>query len=169
MHPDSMLLMANFKNKYCEQIRGKRVLDVGSQDINGSYKQMFQELGCLYTGTDIVDGPNVDVISTFDSLLFQDNSFDIVISGQTLEHAERPWMLVREMSRVLAPGGLVCWIAPWRFHVHKDALCPYDRWRILDDGMHVLLQEAGLNVLDAFMHADDTVGIGQKPEKALEV
>lgn len=163
MHPDSLTLMSGFRDKYADRIRDKVVLDVGSQDINGSYRSMFEQLGCKYTGTDIVGGSNVDVISPLETLLFKDQSFDIVISGQCLEHAERPWILAREMGRVLKPGGLVCWIAPWRFHVHKDALCPYDRWRILDDGMTVLLKEAGLIVLDSFMHADDTVGIGSKP------
>lgn len=166
MHPDSMMLMAKFKNEHADRIRGMCVLDVGSQDINGSYRQMFLELGCSYTGTDIVTGPNVDVISTFDRLLFEDNAFDVVISGQCLEHAERPWMLVREMARVLKPGGIVCWIAPWCFQVHRDALCPYDRWRILDDGMKILLKEAGLDLIDCQMYGNDTYGIGEKPKEA---
>jgi SAM-dependent methyltransferase len=163
MHPDSMMLMANFKNKHHEFIRGRKVLDVGSQDINGSYKQMFVEMSCDYTGTDIVTGPNVDVITDLSKLAFDDKSFDIVISGQTLEHAAYPWVLAREMGRVMKSGGLACWIAPWQFHVHRDGLCPYDRWRILDDGMKILLQEAGLETLECFMHGNDTVGIGRKP------
>lgn len=164
MHPDSEYLMSNFKNKYADRIRGKNVLDVGSQNINGSYRPMFEALECSYVGTDIVDGPNVDVISPLDRLPFESNLFDVVVSGQCLEHAERPWVLAKEMGRVLKPGGLVCWIAPWRFHVHKDNLCPYDRWRILDDGMIVLLKEEGLNVLQCEMHNDDTYGIAEKPE-----
>lgn len=162
MHPDSMMLMGNFCNKFSDRIREKKILDVGSQDINGSYASMFEQLGCDYTGTDLMGALNVDVICTLDKLPFTDESFDVVISGQTLEHAEHPWILAREMGRVLKPGGIVCWIAPWRFHVHKDELCPYDRWRILDDGMKVLLKEAGLDVIDCWMHADDTVGIGEK-------
>lgn len=164
MHPDAMFLMEGFKIRYEDKIRNKKVLDVGSQDINGSYREIFERFGCKYTGTDIVEGPNVDVISPLETLLFQNNSFDVVISGQTLEHAERPWILAKEMGRILCPGGIVCWIAPWRFHVHRDELCPYDRWRILDDGMKILLKEAGLIILECFMHQDDTIGIGKKPE-----
>lgn len=163
MHPDSMFLMTNFVTKHADRIRGLKVLDVGSQDINGCYRPIFEGLGCQYTGTDIVGGNNVDVITPFDRLAFDDQSFDVVVSGQTLEHAERPWQLAQEMARVLKPGGIVCWIAPWRFHVHRDELCPYDRWRILDDGMKVLMKEAGLVCLDCFMHQDDTVGIAEKP------
>lgn len=164
MHPDSMTLIGNFRNAYVDRIKDKTVLDVGSQDINGSYRSTFEQLGCKYVGTDIVQAPNVDILCTFERLPFDDNSFDVVVCGQTLEHAEKPWILAREMGRVLKPGGLVFWIAPWRFHVHRDALCPYDRWRILDDGMKVLLKEAGLEILDCTMHNDDTYGIGEKKE-----
>lgn len=163
MHPDSITIIGNFIKDYGDRISGKRVLDVGSQDINGSYRPHFEAQGCEYVGTDIVQGKNVDVISTFERLAFEDETFDVVVSGQMLEHAEKPWLVVKEMSRVLKPGGIVCWIAPWRFMVHKDPLCPYDRWRILDDGMKVLLAEAGLTVLDCQMYADDTFGIGEKP------
>lgn len=162
MHPDSMLLMTRFRDEYRPRIEFKSVLDVGSQDINGSYREIFEGVGCKYTGVDIVEWKNVDVLAPFDRLPFEDNSFDVVVSGQMLEHAEKPWIIVKEMARVLRPGDIVCWIAPWRFHVHRDGLCPYDRWRILDDGMKVLLAEAGLVVLDCQMHADDTYGIGEK-------
>lgn len=163
MHPDSLMLMEKFRTNYIDRISGKSVLDVGSQDINGNYKYIFEGCGCSYVGTDIVPGPNVDVLSTFDHLSFPDESFDVVVSGQTLEHAEKPWILVKEMARVLKPGGIVCWIAPWRFHVHRDELCPYDRWRILDDGMKTLIKEAGLVLLDCQMYQDDTFGIAEKP------
>lgn len=164
MHPDSMLLMGNFRRTHEDRIRGKRVLDVGSQDINGSYRGMFTELGCEYVGCDIVGGPNVDVIiPDLKTLPFKDGEFDVVISGQMLEHAAYPWLVVREMGRILKSGGLSCWIAPWCFHVHRDALCPYDRWRILDDGMKILIEEAGLKVLDCQMYQDDTFGIAEKP------
>lgn len=162
MHPNSMRLMGDFARTAHNHWMGKRVLDVGSQDINGSYRELFN--GCAeYVGVDIVPGKGVDVLATdIDHLPFEDASFDCIVSGQTLEHAAHPWLLVKEIARILKPGGMVCLIAPWRFHEHKDELCPYDRWRILSDGMRVLLEEAGIVVLEAFMHEDDCVGIGQK-------
>lgn len=163
MHPDSMGLMEQFARVHRERVEGKKVLDVGSQDINGNYRGIFAGLGCEYTGTDIVGGANVDVISPWERLSFEDEIFDVVICGQTLEHAEKPWELVKEIARVLKPGGIVCLIAPWRFHVHKDELCPYDRWRILEDGMATLIKHAGLELISLETLHDDTCGIGQKP------
>lgn len=168
MHPDSMGIVERFTISYADRVRNKEVLDVGSQDINGCYRPIFEGAGCKYIGTDIVPGANVDVVSPNDHLMFPDKSFDVVVCGQTLEHTEKPWELVKEMSRVLRPGGIVCWVAPWRFHVHKDGLCPYDRWRILEDGMITLLKEAGLNVLECGTIHDDTYGVGEKPNEAQE-
>lgn len=167
MHPNSMRLMSDFVNQHSHKIQGARVLDVGAQDINGSYKGLFD--GCAeYVGCDILPGKGVDVIvEDMDRLPFEDASFDFVISGQTLEHAAHPWILMKEMARIVKPGGAVCAIAPWKFHEHKDELCPYDRWRILSDGMRVLMEEAGLKVISAFMNEDDCVGVGEKPAASL--
>lgn len=163
MHPNSMRLMGDFISRHLGgKTEGLRVLDIGSQDINGSYRTLFP--GADYVGVDILPGNGVDVLATdMDNLPFDDASFDVVVSGQTLEHAKHPWTLTKEMARIVRPGGKVCAIAPWKFHEHKDELCPYDRWRILSDGMIVLMEEAGLKVLESFMNEDDCVGIGERP------
>lgn len=164
MHPNSMRLMGDFIARHLPGgVAGLKVLDVGSQNINGSYRELFG--GCAeYVGVDIVGGAGVDILATdMDNLPFATGTFDVVISGQTLEHAAHPWILMKEMSRIVKPGGKVCAIAPWKFHEHKDELCPYDRWRILSDGMRTLMEEAGLVVLEAFMHEEDCFGAAVKP------
>ena len=165
MHSDSLMQITNFRNNNIARIQGKKVLDVGSQDINGSYRSRFTEIGCEYIGTDIVAGNNVDVLCTFERLPFGDNSFDVVVSGQCLEHAEHPWILTKEMARVLKHRGIFFWIAPWKFQVHKSPECPFDRWRILEDGMRTLAVDAGLTVIDCQMYADDTYIIGEKKDE----
>jgi SAM-dependent methyltransferase len=40
-------------------------------------------------------------------LPFTDSHFDAVIAKDILEHLQKPWLLVREMRRVLKPGGIV--------------------------------------------------------------
>lgn len=162
MHPDSTLIAGNFKAKYESFFIGKKLLEVGSQDINGSYRNIFQDYE--YLGLDILPGPGVDIVSAVhDVFPFDVPCFDIVLSGQTLEHCERPWNTVKEISRVMKPGAICLLIAPWRFHVHKDGRCPLDCWRILEDGMRVLMTDAGLEKLDIYSYGDDCVGIGFKP------
>lgn len=155
--------MKEFLDAHLDRFNQGRVLDVGSQNINGSYRDLFSPHVREYVGCDIVAGDGVDVlVEDMDRLPFQDGEFDCVISGQTLEHADHPWILVKEIARVTKSGGAICLIAPWRFHEHKDPMCPFDRWRILSDGMITLMSEAGLNVQGSFMNEDDCVGIAFK-------
>ncbi len=66
------------------------VLDVGSHDVNGSYKSLFSETDFKYTGLDMADGPNVDIVpeNTYSWKEIEDNSYDVVISEQALEHVD---------------------------------------------------------------------------------
>lgn len=138
-----------------------RVADIGARDVNGSLKTVFSEHD--YTGFDIEAGKGVDVVMTeSESIPALDGSFDVVISANTLEHARRPWRLVREMARIVKPGGLVWLLVPMpnahAYHAH-----PIDCWRCYTEGMRGLFEDAGLTVLDLHEAADhDTVGIARK-------
>jgi SAM-dependent methyltransferase len=47
-----------------------------------------------------------------DMAMFDDESFDLVVSNATLEHDKHFWLSVAEMHRVLAPGGMLIIGAP---------------------------------------------------------
>lgn len=156
MHDNSYELMRGFCDTWVR--KGHTVLDVGAYDVNGTYKNLFAN--CRYLGADIAPGPNVDVVTGHYSYPFDDDHFDIVISGQTLEHSQHPWKIVAEMARVLKKGGKMCVIAPWRWPVHYH---PLDCFRILPDGMTSMLSDAGMVVLKSFISHDDTCAIAHKP------
>ena len=64
-------------------VAGKRVLDVGSYDVNGSVRDGIEMLGCAeYIGVDMRDGPGVDEVCDTVKLVerFGVESFDIIIS-----------------------------------------------------------------------------------------
>jgi SAM-dependent methyltransferase len=71
-------------------------------------------------------------------------SFDLVGCTQVIEHVRRPWLWVAELARVCNLGGLVVIVGPATWCLHRN---PYDCWRILPDGMRVLMEDAGLKVL----------------------
>jgi SAM-dependent methyltransferase len=47
-------------------------------------------------------------------LSFDDASFDVVISSETMEHVRLPWTGFAEIARVLKPGGVHCFTIPYR-------------------------------------------------------
>lgn len=146
-----------------------RMLDIGSrivigQESLGSYKNLIFAVW-EYVGVDTEDGPNVDlVLSNGYVFPFEDESFDIIISGQTIEHVEYPWLWFKEMTRVLKTGGQCCIIAPAKIKEHKF---PIDTYRYYPDGMRALAKWSDLTVIDtglsiANKDMDDTYLIAKK-------
>lgn len=138
------------------------VLDVGSLNVNGSYRDMVERRGWAYTGLDVVPGPNVDIhaITPYNYPL-HDESFDVVISGSTMEHVENLWLWVPELARLLRPGGMLAIITHTQWRIgHHDPDC----WRILPDGMRYLFSMTGkLHKFDIRMYCDtDISGVAWK-------
>lgn len=117
------------------------VLDVGSFDVNGTFRPVMENRGWTYTGLDLVDGPNVDVVSD-DAYRypFEDGAFDAVISGSTMEHVEAVWDWVCELARLVRPGGMLALITHTQYAYHPH---PVDCWRIMPDGFRFLFDRTG--------------------------
>ena len=109
-----------FADKYKGELSNGEVLDVGSYDVNGCYREIFTQRGIRYDGLDMEAGPNVDIVpkSTYHWQEIENDSYDAVISGQALEHIEFFWVTVGEMVRVTREDGLICIIAPNGFDEH---------------------------------------------------
>lgn len=150
MHKSSMLRMKWFVNNYALKINKEKikVLDVGSYDINGSYKQLFSNKKFEYLGLDMEEGPNVDITlkNPYNWSEIETDSFDILISGQTFEHTEFFWITLSEMARVLKKDGLLCLIAPNQASEHRH---PVDCYRFFSDGMIALARYVSLEPLHA--------------------
>jgi SAM-dependent methyltransferase len=73
-----------------------------------------------------------------------DASYDIVLSGQVIEHVGPIWDWMKELARVCRPGGLIITINPVSWHFHE---APIDCWRIYPAGMTALSEAAGLDVV----------------------
>jgi len=64
MHETSMVQMSKFVQEYLDVNKDLTILDVGSLDINGSYKPLFSNPKWTYFGLDVVAGPTVDVVAS---------------------------------------------------------------------------------------------------------
>lgn len=172
MHTSSLEHMKKLVDTYLQPEEKLTILDIGSCDINGTYKQFFDRPNWKYTGTDLATGKNVDVVMPSPySLPFPSGSLDLVISGQVFEHVEFFWLTWLEIVRILKPDGRIFLIAPSRGNEHKY---PVDCWRFYPDGFNALAQYGGLELLE--VHTDwtphaapdsvlwgDTVGVFRKP------
>lgn len=149
MHSSSMLRMKwfldNYRKYFTQSGQIIRVLDLGSYDINGCYKSLFDEAFSYY-GVDMEKGPNVDIVleDVYNWKEIESNSFDIAISGQAFEHIEYPWLSIKELSRILKPDGILCIIAP---HTAREDQYPYDCYRFYSDGLPALVKWSNLELL----------------------
>ena len=148
MHKSSKEKMRAFRNKYLSAREGERltVLDLGSMDVNGSYREIFDHPKWRYQGLDLAEGENVDIVlkNTYSWKEVKSDSVDVLVSGQAFEHMEFFWITMLEVARVLKPGGLCCIIAPSSGYEHRY---PVDCWRFFPDGMDALARFARLKVL----------------------
>jgi SAM-dependent methyltransferase len=156
VHPSSFDKMAEFMQKYL-QARAKeplRILDLGSQDFNGSYRSLFDRPPWRYVGIDMADGKNVDLVlcDPYRWREIKAESADVIVSGQTFEHTEFFWLTIREIARALKVGGLLCLIAPSAGDEHRY---PVDCWRVYPDGLRALARYAGLEVVEAWTQWED--------------
>lgn len=78
------------------------------------------------------------------SFPIEDDSYDVVISGQVIEHVPKPWRWLPEVARVTRRGGTVITVAPVTWPYHE---APVDCWRVYPDGLRALYDEAGLDVV----------------------
>ena len=174
MHYELMGSIRDTVNKYFDKTVPLKILDVGSYDKNNPKRKLncgrYLNMPPLweYVGLDIAPGPNVDVVADgpYD-YPFPDNSFDIVISANTLEHTQDMQRFVNEMKRVTKD-----WLIIFVPNTRPEHKHPIDCWRVFPDGMKFLLETAGMNIIEVGLSGggkqNDTVGIARKYEKIFE-
>lgn len=142
---------------YWKHIAGaRRVLDIGcgTGDL-GMYGPATSEVCGVEINPALVEQAkrfeSVEVwdLDSPDSLPFADVFFDAVVAKDVLEHLARPWQVLREVRRVLKPGGIVL----------ASVICHRSR-RVWGDYTHVrgftmrsvrqMFGDAGFEVLDAW-------------------
>lgn len=110
------------------------VLDIGSQDLNGTLRPHAD--GLKYTDLDIAPGPGADAVSPPGaSFPFDDEAFDLVVSTSCFEHDPCFWATFLEAIRVLRPGGFFYINAPSNGPYHGY---PFDNWRFYPDAGRAL-------------------------------
>jgi SAM-dependent methyltransferase len=129
----------------------KRVLDYGCGGM--PYRPLIEERwpGISYDGADLSRNTMANVLISEDGTVSaQNDSYDLIVSTQVLEHVTSPPLYLREAKRLLRTGGHLLLSTHGYWMYHPD---PTDYWRWTGEGLRKLITEAGFVV-------QDTLGVG---------
>ena len=150
-----------------DMIRGKRILEVGSKNVNGSLREFISGLNpASYTGIDVEKGAGVDMVVDAEKmdaeLSLPDGGYDVVICTEVMEHVKDWRKAINNIKDKLAPEGFVLISVRgigmpyhpypddyWRYSIEDMAkiFADYDIWALEDDteyaGVFILAKKRG--------------------------
>ncbi len=124
-----------------------RVLDVGCGEM--PLRSLFERDGVRIFGLDhprsLHLNKRIEVFGSALVLPIRSESIDTVLSLQVLEHVPEPLDMLKEIRRVLRPGGYLILTAPHIWNVHEQ---PHDYYRYTQYGLEHLLGKAGFEIVE---------------------
>ena len=132
-----------------EEIQGRKVIEVGSMDVNGSLRPLLESFKPKqYVGVDISKGRGVDIICNAEDLLdkFEKDSFDVLISTELLEHVRNWKKVISNFKNIVKTAGMILITTRSRgFPYHGY---PYDFWRYEIEDMESIFSDCIIEKLE---------------------
>jgi len=104
-HPAQQNFIERIKGAYPDYFENKKILEVGSLNINGTVRIFFNN--CDYLGIDVGPGRDVDLVCQGQDLDHPDNTYDVSISCECFEHNPYWVETFHNMIRMTRTGGMV--------------------------------------------------------------
>ena len=124
---------------------GMRVLEIGPDKVPSTLQELTHFSDVQWDLLDLYESPCVQIQATDETHFpVPDSKYDVVVAVNVLEHVRRPWLWIRELARVCRKDGYVATINPVSWPYHE---APIDCWRVFPEGMKVLYEDAGLDVV----------------------
>lgn len=121
-HFEQMFFFDNVRAFFPSYFQRKKVLEIGSLDINGSVRGFFKN--CDYKGIDIGPGPKVDQVCRGEDFPDKAKQYDVVISTEVFEHTEDWDLILLNMMRLMKRDGMLMFsCASWGRGQHGTTLC----------------------------------------------
>ncbi len=143
MNPSRVRLDAFIRSAAASLPEGARVLDAGAGDCR--YRVHFSLAN--YESADFlrVDKPyaHIDYVCSLESIPVEAQRYELVLLTQVMEHLPEPLAVLRELHRVLKPGGALWLTAPLFYPEHE---APYDFYRYTQFAYRHLLEQAGFDI-----------------------
>lgn len=153
------------KNLTREMVEGKRVVEVGSLDINGSLRTAVMAMEpAIYIGCDITLGKGVDVRCNVEDLVknFNVESFDLVISTEMLEHVQDWRRAIYNIKAVTKTGGHILITTRSKgFSKHNH---PFDFWRFEEEDMRRIFADCEILKTEKDMYAPGIFILARLPK-----
>lgn len=119
-------------------------LACGAVPLYGAYRDKAQTVTCVDWPNSLHNNQYLDIEADLTQPLpMSDEAFDTVLMTDVLEHIPTPERLMREVSRVLRPGGHVLIGVPFMYGIHE---APYDYHRYTEHRLQQLCDNEGLVV-----------------------
>jgi len=132
-----------------EEIKGKRIIEIGSKNSNGGLRPIIESWEpAKYIGTDLSEGLGVDVIFDAENILqrFEEDSFDVVISTEVLEHVRNWRKVLSNIKNICCPKGIILITTrSYGFVYHPS---PTDFWRYEIEDMAFCFSDCEILVLE---------------------
>lgn len=136
--------MEAFANSHLQNLESAQLADFGCGNM--PYRPLLSKYVNEYRGYDLAGNSLADEFLTEDFLFpLPEESVDVVLSTQVLEHVVDPNAYLREAHRVLRPGAILAISTHGHWKYHPD---PTDFWRWTCDGLTKTLEEAGFEIIE---------------------
>jgi len=104
--PDRFLCIYDEVNKLGNRDEVDTVLDVGGEEDTSTFlKLLFPRATSMTLNLQKIKLPSL-IVGDAHLIPFKDNSFDVILSGEIIEHLLNPLKFIREAKRVLKPQGV---------------------------------------------------------------
>ena len=144
-----------------------RIIEIGARARSGISRRDLFPPTAAYTGFDIADGPNVDVVGDAHELSrhFPANHFDFAFSVSVWEHLVMPWKVSLELNRIMKPGGIVMINTHQTWPSHEE---PWDFFRFSEYSWASLFNPATGFEIIAVGHGSPAVMAAALPQPHLQ-
>lgn len=122
-----------------------KVLDVGGKKENkrGTFRPPLDKIES-WEYLNIDESTNPDYLCSADNIPVDDNTFDIVMLAEVIEHLENPIAVLNECYRVLKKDGKIVVTIPFLNALHAD---PYDFQRWTDVKIENVFNKSGFKLI----------------------
>lgn len=173
MHLNSELLFRKYGLAHFS--KGLKVLEIGPSSYPSPFQKVVNDPSVQWDTIDFVDTSSIDD-EAFKNLTYQlkspydfpieDETYDIILSGQVMEHVDKIWTWMKELKRLSKKGGKIITISPVSWPYHE---APIDCWRIYPAAAEALADELGLEVKLATFESLEDAELRKRDKKVLTI